>query len=123
MTTDRYNGYTNHETRALNLVLNNDQGLQEMTAERVSDALANYEPYDWSTPITAEERAEYDADSRANAAGDAVKELWEELTDPAEELMPLAEIVSLLGEVGSAWRIDWYEIGQSWVDYTTEQGD
>ena len=123
MTTDSYNGYTNHETWALNLVLNNDQALQEMTAERVADALASYEPYDWSTPFRADERAAYDATGRANAAGDAVKELWEELTDPDEGLSCATAIIELLGEVGSSWRIDWYEIGQTWVEYVAEQED
>jgi hypothetical protein len=121
---DTYNGYTNRETWALNLVLNNDQGLQEMTAERVADALANYTPWDWQTlNALDDQRAQYDAAGRANVAGDAVKELWEELTDPNEELMPLVAIISLLDEVGSAWRVDWYEIGQSWIDDLAEQED
>jgi hypothetical protein len=120
-TDDTYNGYTNRETWALNLVLNNDQGLQEMTAERVADALATLTPYDWSTPITDARRAEYYARARVTVAGDAVKELWEELTDPAET--DLAEIISLLDAVGSAWRIDWRDIGQSWVTDLAEQED
>lgn len=111
-----YNGWTNHETWSLDLVLNNDRWLQELTTERVADALESYEPddpYDLSPDSPGY--------GRANVAGEAVKELWEELIDPSGELMDAVGIVTLLGEVGSWWRVNWHEIGQSWVDSAREQ--
>jgi hypothetical protein len=99
---DTYNGWTNRETWALNLVLSNDQGLAEMTRERVAEVLAGTKA-GLST-------------STARDAGEAVKQLFEELTDPNYGVLGLVAIVRLLREVGGVWRIDWREIGAAWLE-------
>jgi hypothetical protein len=108
MTDDTYEGWTNRETWALNLWLSNDQGLYEMTRERVADWLKRYE---------ADAKDEHYAKVRA---GEAVKELWEELTDPDEGLMSAENILAMVRDVGSEYRVDWDEIGRHWLEDVTE---
>jgi hypothetical protein len=86
---DKYSGWANRETWALQLWLSNDQGLYEMTRERVYEAVAG------------------SAGRRPGLAGIAVKAFWEALTDPDEGLMSAEAILPMIREVGSAWRIDW----------------
>lgn len=100
-TDETYNGWTNRETWALNLWLMNDQGLYEMTRERVSQALDG--------------TASSDSAVCARIAGEAVKEWWDELTDPSEGLMTAEAILSMVKDVGSDYRVDWDEIGAYWL--------
>jgi hypothetical protein len=103
-TTDEYNGWTNRETWALNLWLSNDPGLYDLTRERVIAAAREYTP------------GEYGPDTvPAYYIGDAVKNLWEEITDPGEQLVTATEILSMVREVGSVWRVNWDEIGAAWM--------
>lgn len=108
---DEYNGWANRETWALNLWLSNDQGLYEMTRERVADWLRRY----------PEDAAEVTL--RAYRAGEAVKELWEELTDPDEGLMTCESILQMVRDVGSEYRVNWDEIGAAWLEDLPEPDD
>jgi hypothetical protein len=103
MTDDTYNGWANRETWALNLWLSNDEGLYNITRERVADWLQRYE---------ADAK---DAHYAAIRAGEAIKELWGELTDPDEGLMSAEAILSMVREVGSTCRVNWDEIGAAWL--------
>ena len=112
MTTDgTYEGWANRETWALNLWLSNDQGLYELTLEHISDVLG-------------EEQADarkWTDEYRASVAGEAVKDLWEEITDPAGDWAPLSdELQQAVRDVGSLWRVDWDEIGQHWLTAAQE---
>lgn len=110
MADDTYNGWSNRETWALNLHLANDQGLYTMTRERVADWLARY-PQDSSDSTLA-----------AYRAGEAVKELWEELTDPDGGLMSAEAILPMVRDIGSEYRVNWDEIGASWLtDWREDQ--
>ena len=100
------NGWASRETWALSLWLDNDQGIYEMARERVADALKQAVNV---RPDTLDDRA-------ARIAGEAIHELWDEITDPDEGLMSVADILAMVRHVGSEWRIDWDEIGASYVD-------
>lgn len=104
MTTDEYNGWTNRETWALNLWLTNDQGLYEMTRERVSQAIA-----DKSLRV---ELTEY---GRTVTAGEAVKDFYAELTDPDDGLQTAEQSLAMVSDVGSDYRVNWDEIGAYWL--------
>lgn len=107
MTDETYNGWANRETWALDLWLSNDQGLYEMTLERVRDVVQGY--------------ALAESGLRAYHGGKAVRELWEELTDPAEGLLTGETLHQAMDEVGSVWRIDWDEIGRHWAEAVAEE--
>lgn len=109
MTADTYNGWTNRETWALNLWLMNDQGLYDLTRERVTEAVAAVNrPGGPTAPGEIERAFRYQA-------GLAVKALWEELTDPDEGLMSAEAILPMVRDIGSEYRVDWDEIGAYWI--------
>lgn len=95
-------GWTNLETwalnRALDLWLSGDRGLDEMTRERVAQAVAG------------------SAGARPGLAGIAIQNLWSELTDPGNGLMPARDILAMTEGVGSVSRVNWDELGRRWLD-------
>lgn len=109
---DSYNGWTNRETWALNLWLSNDQGLYEMTRERVADIA----PSMYEEQFTDEQNNNF----RAYRAGQAVKSLTEELLDPEEQLMTPENIITILSDVGSLYRVNWDEIGAAFLEAIEE---
>jgi hypothetical protein len=111
-TSDTYNGWANRETWALNLMLSNDEGLYEMTQERVADALSTFQTgNDSASGPSDDDRALIE-----HRAGEAVQQLFDELTDLAEGLLSPVQVIELLREVGSVWRIDWRESGAAWLE-------
>lgn len=102
--TDTYNGWTNRETWAIAMHVNNDQGMQEWAHERVRAAIA-------------ETRDPRDETLRVE---DALREWVEEITDPSEQLMEIGAIVTLLKDVGSLWRVNWRELGESFISDVRE---
>lgn len=114
---DEYNGWANRETWALQLHLTNDHGLYLATQERVASAMGDITVGGY--PLwcaNSEDEARY----RVNAAGVAVNEYWDELTDPDEGLMTAEAILSMVRDIGSEYRVDWDEIGAAWLTDVTE---
>ena len=100
-TDEKYNGWSNRETWALMLHINNDQGLYEEFRE-----LAR----------------EYGKESPRPAVQDAVRQRVENLLDPDEfreqyDADQTPEVARMAYEVGSVWRVNWSEV----VDALTEE--
>jgi len=111
MKDETYNGWTNRETWAWNLLVSNDQYLQEHFVEvcvgkRQAYVLAdlNVRP---SWPLT-EHRVGY---WLQNAFDEYLSE-DDELSRPVE--------LAFRREVGSFWRINWAEIGEHYITMMDE---
>lgn len=115
---EQYNGWTNRETWALNLWLENDEGLYRATRECVAaqlEADENLHDYQDDKWLSENKRS-----LQTYVAGQAVKAFWEELTDPTEGLMTVDKILEMVRDVGSEYRVNWDEIGAAWLDRITE---
>ena len=96
MTDETYNGWTNRETWALVLHINNDQGLQEWALELTELLVAEH----GSVPALIGERI---VDSFEDLLAEAVE------SDPRWPF-------TVLGDIGSFWRIDPTEVGESMIE-------
>lgn len=98
-----YNGWKNRETWATALHINNDYGLQQEMEEKVSDLIEQHEGdkdevvsdlakwlEGWITDLLSPEwwRNEFDGEMSAGA-------------------------LMMKDDIGSLWRVDWYEIAES----------
>ena len=89
--TDEYNGWSNRETWAVSLWLNNDYGLHQMKNEVVG---------------------KYSEDDRHRLA-DELKEFTESLFD-GETFGPMNdELKNMRDDISSMWRVNWDEIAES----------
>lgn len=99
---DQYNGWTNRETWATKLWLDNDQALQELTQEMAENH-----------------------DSVAGLA-DSLSDFVSELLDMEEVLSaPPAqrkELISMSRDIGSLYRVNWWEIAESYLSEIKLQG-
>lgn len=85
MTTDeRYQGWTNRETWAAALWINNDQGMQEEGIERAGH------------------------DEWGESLKDWFDEMWELVADSPQDTT--RELRIMFGDIGSLWRVDWKEV-------------
>ena len=101
MTTKSYNGWTNYETWAVNLWLDNDEGSQSYWAEQATEAL---------------EHADNDVD-------DAVTALAESIQEQHEESLP--ELHGFASDLLNAAmsEVNWREIAQDLVNEAKEEAN
>ncbi len=102
---DTYNGWTNRETWAVGLWINNEQGMQERVHEQLREALT------------------MQADGlTASKAGEIVREYLDDLFDVEnyDGSLP-GGLVDMLTDIGSLYRVDWHEIGASFLRDVQEQ--
>lgn len=83
---DTYQGWTNRETWAAVLHLNNDQGMQEMARERL---------------------AESDEISHPRVMQGLVEELIEDFAAEVDGIAMMRD------EIGSMWRVNWAEVAEA----------
>ena len=104
MSDDTYHGWANRETWALNLWFTSDQGLYELALENARNGAQSYEPGEFGPPTVPD-----------YYIGEGIAELWRELTDPSQGLLPTETIITMLRDVGSEHRVNWDESGAYWL--------
>jgi hypothetical protein len=112
---DEYNGWTNRETWAVALHINNDQGWQESVLGALRQSIAdNPDPDDEIHGVTA------------YSAGQGIKDSVGLLLDPSQyrdefgEQQPEALAV-VAHDIGSLYRVDWTEIGRSFLESVADE--
>jgi hypothetical protein len=118
MTSDEtYEGWSNRETWAVALWINNDQGWQESVHEALRAAIAdNPNPDDEIDGVTA------------SAAGEIIRDNVEETLDllfqsavldgAADDMYRTAR-----DDIGSLWRVNWDELGAAFLTDLAEQAE
>lgn len=102
MTGMEYNGWTNRETWATMLHIDNDQWLQETAMDYAKTAVEEYdEQARYELAQTLQNWIEEDLLTLENVAGN--KGLWLMLTD-----------------IGSLYRVNWREIAENLIEYVKE---
>lgn len=100
---NEYNGWSNRETWAANLWINNEQGIYEMVLDFTE---------------TAREEHKEDGGARGCLA-ESIEEFIAELLDMesvlSSEPAQRNELVNMSKDIGSTWRVDWYEIAESFL--------
>ncbi|MGL5825542.1 MAG: DUF7249 family protein [Nocardioides sp.] len=103
---ERYQGWTNRETWAVALHINNDERWQESVHEELREAQAQHGLRD-EILISRE-------------AGEIIRENVEAVLEPVDgegfEVHLTAGQFSATRDIGSLWRVDWTELGASFLD-------
>jgi hypothetical protein len=120
---DSYNGWTNRETWAVALHINNDQGWQESVHEALRGIPDVGDPrwamtYDDSNdPSGALRQTLY------RQAGEIIRENVEEVLDPSDVLAEgddapeifVRNLWPVAQDIGSLWRVNWTELGAAFL--------
>lgn len=104
---ETYNGWTNRETWATALHINNDQYLQELADDYA---------------MTAHNEHRADNEGEGGASCDAVNCLADTLESwIIEDLLTLENVAgneglfSMLTDIGSLYRVNWRELAETWL--------
>lgn len=121
MADETYNGWTNRETWAVALWINNDQGAQESVFELVRELVDRHQR-------EQDDRAEagrYDEPISPTFVGEQVREWLDDTLDMLLDGDSAARETykNWRDDLGSLWRVDWHEIGRSFLESATERDD
>ena len=109
MKDETYNGWTNRETWAWNLLVSNDEYLQEHFVEVCvalrKERLASPSRYGGSDEVIV---------------GDWLKDAFDELIYDFQDNDEHESELVLRREIGSLWRINWAELGEHYITMMDE---
>ena len=107
---DTYSGWTNRETWALMLWINNDEGLQVWARDHVTDYISDYDIDDTNRTYSASQALQQWAEIAFTRSGYAeyVGDVW------SDTLADIAE------DIGSLYRINYYECAESMLSAMVE---
>lgn len=97
MTNEKYNGWTNRETWATHLWITNDEGFYSYVEERRRAV--------WSM--------ESKGPSRLGRFAYELEEFFKVHSADAQEGEASKEVLSMLFDIGSLWRVNWDEIAKA----------
>jgi hypothetical protein len=114
MTDETYNGWTNRETWAVGLHINNDQGWQESVHEALRGELEFTQEMQEGKPGMIADVDKYRAGEiiRENVES-ALEMLWEIRSD--SEPYFSSTFGGIREDIGSLWRVAWTELGASFL--------
>lgn len=136
MSNDTHEGWTNRETWALVLHIDNDQAWLEEVLEAIRNSAwdQSYEDYlGDQLPEHRESGAVISAGDYPIVAtretGELVKELSEDVLDPwsdkwgetGDSATIGVDLFRIIQDIGSLWRIDWDEVGRHYLQTLSEQ--
>lgn len=98
--TEKYNGWTNRETWAVSLHINNSESFQAHT--RWAAHTAKGAPYPELT--------------LADTLKDWIEGLSEDVYAPGPAGEPDRELCAMFGDIGSLWRVNWREIAANLLE-------
>jgi hypothetical protein len=108
MADERYNGWVNRETWSLALWIDNDQGLYNEKEEKIDSLIDRTIDIDEDTKLAI--TAEF---------GEWLKEWIEELKEMRDQSNHSeckgSCLHSMFDDIGSDWRIDYFEIAENWI--------
>ena len=110
METQEYNGWTNRETWATMLHIDNDQWLQETAMDYAKTALEEHEPEE-----------EGDISEAVSCLEDTIQNWIEEDLLTLENVAGNQGLWLMLTDIGSLYRVNWREIARSLIENVKEE--
>lgn len=115
---ETYQGWTNRETWAVALYTGNDQGWHDSILESLREAR------DWHQRQEEQFGAENVPQASAATpyhAGELIRQNVEDMFDSLEDPeMRSHELITIAREIGSLWRVNWTELGASFLEELDE---
>lgn len=109
-TEEKYNGWTNRETWAVALHINNDQGWQESVHEALRQDMADDTEGVWNSTRTLRVELE-------ERCGSIIRENVEGVLNPEEDFGHhyVTQVLPARNDIGSLWRVNWTELGSAFL--------
>ena len=104
---EEYNGWQNRETWAVYLWLSNDPDLVSRCQNAIDWAILDH--------FSSMARLNVPVTNPFLLAGDAVREVFDEWLEVLTDLGASSQIVNLLTDIGSLWRVDWQSIAKAFA--------
>ena len=112
MTEQEYNGWTNRETWATMLHIDNDQGLQEQAHDYARTSWEEHQNDDPNDPEANVSFALY-------CLADSLENWFDDLAGDFTELP--SGVYYMLRDIGSLYRVNWREIAEALLDNIREE--
>ena len=105
--TEEYNGWTNRETWATASHIDNDEGFYNYRLELRAEVLRD-------SKATGNDHPEY---ALGNQLQEWIEGLAEEVYSPAAGVLspPSQNLLGMFHDIGSIWRVNWYEIAANFL--------
>jgi len=124
-----YNGWTNRETWAMALWISNEQSWSEDIDSIASEVIKPYfEAPEWLNEDsrytwTFQDFGVYQSGMANRVMANRIEEYMQEMFDIESELMTPENIIKLLNDIGSLYRVNYDEIASHYIDTALDNWD